>query len=441
MSRPLNRRKFLQTSAVSAGAAGFWLTGGNESTAQDNAPNNRLNVAVVGVGGRGSANLGGVAGENIVALCDVDDNRAREAYNRYPNVPKFKDYRQMLERVRNIDAVVVSTPDHTHTHTALAAMRLGKHVYCEKPLTHSVWEARQMKEVAASQRVATQMGNQGTSANGFRAGVEAIRSGVLGPVTEVHAWTNRPIWPQPGRRPKETPAVPATLDWNLWQGPAPERPYHNSYLPFNWRGWWDYGTGALGDMGCHTANLAFMALRLGAPSTVVADVEGAVNNESPPNGCTVTYEFPARGDLPALKFYWYERRRPPAAITSRINGNLSGSGCVLVGERGILYSPSDYGSEYRLLPQEAFANFRAPEPTLARTPGHHQEWIRACKGGPAAMSNFVDYASALTEFILLGNVAIRVGQKFTWDSANLRATDCAAAAPFIRREYRQGWNL
>ncbi len=466
MSRPLNRRKFMQASAASAGAAGFWLTGGLELRGQDTTPaNNRLNIAIIGCGGQGGGNLRNVVGtpqaptETLVALCDVDDARAAGSFNAYPNVPKFKDFRVMLDRVRNIDAVVVSTPDHTHAHASIAAMRAGKHCFTEKPLTHSVWEARQMKEAATRARVQTQMGNMGTANTRLREGVEAIRAGVLGPVTEVHAWTNRPIWPQPGRRPKETPAVPATLDWDLWQGPAPVRPYHGAYLPFAWRGWWDYGTGALGDMGCHTMNLAFMALRLGAPSTVEANVEGTVNNESPPNGCTITYEFPAVGDRQALRFYWYERRYPPARLTSllpppapprtppaanapppRPNG-LSESGCFIVGERGTLYSPSDYGGEWRLLPQDRFADFRAPAASLPRSPGHHREWIAACKGGTAALSNFIDYASILTETVLLGNVAIRCGQKFTWDTAALRATDCPAANNYIRRDYRNGWNL
>lgn len=442
MRRAIGRRKFLQTSAVSAGAAGFWLAGGLESRAQNTSPNERLNVACIGCGGKGSSNVTGVSRENIVALCDVDDRRAAGVYQQHANVPKFKDFRQMFDRIRNIDAVVVSTPDNTHAHAAMAAMRLGKHVYCEKPLTHDVWEARQLKEAAARHRVQTQMGNQGTSAARLREGVEAIRAGAIGPVTEVHCWTNRPIWPQPGMRPKESPPVPEGLDWELWQGPAPRRPYHPSYLPFNWRGWWDYGTGALGDMGCHTMNLPFMALGLIAPTTVEADVEGTVNRESPPNGCTVTYEFAAAGDRPAVKFYWYERRQPPRQVIDRVEGQqLSRSGAIMIGQRGVLYSPSDYGSAWQLHPRENFANFQQPAATLPRSPGHHQEWLAACKGGRPALSNFVDYASALTETVLLGNVAIRVGRKFTWDTANLRATDCPEAAEFVRREYAEGWNL
>jgi predicted dehydrogenase len=450
MSRNLSRRKFLQASAASAGAAGFYLTGGVTETRAQNSPNNRLNVAVIGCGGQGGSDLSNVIGpanatrENLVAMCDVDDARASGHYNSFPNVPKFKDYRVMLDRVRNIDAVIVGTPDHVHAFASIAAMRMGKHCYTQKPLTHSVWEARQMKEVAAANRVQTQMGNQGTAGAEFRRGVEAIRAGALGNVTEVHAWTNRPgtFWRQPGVRPKDMPPIPATLDWNLWLGAAPERPYHSSYVPFAWRGWWDFGTGALGDMGCHIMNLPFMALRLTAPTSVEASIDGTLNSECPPNGCTVTFDFPARGTQPACKFYWYEVRRPPERLRNMVNGQISSGGCFIVGDRGTLYSANDYGANWRLLPQDLQASFRAPEPSLPRAEGgHHQEWLRACKGGPAGLSNFIDYASALTETVLLGNVAIRVGQKFTWDSANLRSPDCPATAQYIHREYRNGWSL
>jgi len=276
-------------------AAGVWL-GTSASVKAQPGPNDRLNVAVIGCGGQGGGNLGNVARtENIVALCDVDDQRAAGAYTAHPRAARYPDYRVMFDRQRNIDAVVVSTPDHHHFHATRLALLAGKHVYTEKPLTHSVWEARQLKELAAARpRQATSMGNQGTATNGLRTGVEIIRCGALGDVRAVHLWTNRPIWPQGQRRPTATPAVPATLNWDQWLGPASERPYHNSYLPFNWRGWWDFGTGAIGDMACHTMNLPFMALRLGAPSTIQAQVPGGVNPDSPPVGCTVTYEFPAR---------------------------------------------------------------------------------------------------------------------------------------------------
>lgn len=443
MVRKLNRRKFVQTSGVSAAAAGFWLTGGvTESFAAQPGANERLNVALIGAGGRAEGNESGVRAENIVALCDVDQNRARNVYNRYPNVTKYTDFRQMLDKQKDIQAVVVSTPDHTHFHASASAIRMGKHVYCEKPLTHSIWEARQLRELAAKHRVATQMGNHGTAENGLRTAVEVVRSGALGDVAEVHLWTNRPIWPQGNSaldaRTKGNAQVPNTLNWPLWLGPTADRPYNSAYAPFAWRGWWDFGTGALGDMGCHTMNLPFMALRLGAPSAVSADIEGGkVHADTPPVGCTVTYEFPARQGLPACRLFWYERRRPPQALLQGVVAG--GSGCLIVGNKGTMYSASDYGSTYRLLPEAAFREYRAPSPTLPRSPGHHAEWIRACKGGAPAMSNFVDYSGQLAETVLLGNLAIRLGRRIVWDTAKLQAIDVPAAAQYVRRQYRKGW--
>lgn len=445
MTRKLNRRRFLKAGA--AAGAGYWLLGGvTESRAsRQNGPNERLNVAIIGAGGQGGGNLQNVArieGVNIVALCDVDESRAARSFNAHPKAPKYADYRVMLEKQKDIEAVVVSTADHTHAFASIAAMRMGKHCYCEKPLTHSVWEARQMREVAAKQKVATQMGNHGTSYNGLREAVEIVRAGAIGDVREVHVWTDRPgtFWRQGhANRPKDRPEVPKTLSWDVWLGPAPERPYHSAYHPFAWRGWWDFGTGALGDMGCHIMNMPFLALRLGAPSSVMAEVDGQVNDESPPNGLIVTYEFPARGKLPAVRMKWYEVRRPPNEL---FHGRpLRSGGSLMVGSRGTLYSQSDYGDNYLLLPEKNFRDFKRPEPTLPRSPGHHAEWIRACKGGTPAMSNFVDHAGPLTEMVLLGNVAIRVGKRVVWDSERLRATDLAAADRYIHREYRKGWSL
>ncbi len=445
MSRSVNRRRFMQTSALAAGAGYFLTAGVTESRARQNDPLAKLNVACIGSGGQGGSDLGNVARtENIVALCDVDAARAAGAFNAHPQAVKYQDFRVMLERQRNIEAVTVSTPDHVHAHASIMAMRMGKHCYTQKPLTHSVWEARQMKLVARANRVATQMGNQGTSNTTLRQSVEIIRSGAIGEVREVHVWTNRPIWPQNINRPADTPPVPATLNWDLWLGPAPQRPYHNAYVPFAWRGWWDFGTGALGDMACHTMNLPYMALKLGAPTSVVADLATPLNPETAPNGCTVTYEFPARENFPACRLYWYERRLPPRELFLdglRPDQNPSGSGMLLVGARGTLYSDSDYGGSRKLLPTATFVNYQPPEPTLPRSPGHHAEWLRACKGGPAALSNFVDYAGPLTEMVNLGNVAMRVGQRIEWDSANLRVTNTTAAAQYVKRAYRRGWEL
>ncbi len=344
----------------------------------------------------------------------------------------------LLEKEKTLDAVIVATPDNTHAHASVMAMRLGKHCYCEKPLTHDIWEARLMKDTATKFRVKTQMGNQGTSTNGLRTAAEIVQSGALGDVREIHVWTNRPIWPQGQTRPQGTPAVPATLSWDLWIGPAPMRPYNPAYAPFNWRGWWDFGTGAIGDMACHTMNLPFMALRLGAPTTVSAVPAQAVNNESPPVGCTITYEFPARGTLPAVRMVWYERGLPPMNLFQ--GQKPSGSGSLMVGSKGTMYSASDYGDRYVLLPLNNFKGYRPPQPKMPRVDGQHiQEWFRACKGGPEAMSNFPGYASLLTEMALLGNVALRAGQRITWDSANLRCVGNDAANRYVRREYRKGW--
>jgi predicted dehydrogenase len=449
-----NRRDFLKASTLAgagmlASQTGFWVGEAVAGQQRRPGPNDRLNIGIIGAGGQGGGNLGNVARtENIVALCDVDERRARDSFNNYPKAAKYHDFRVMLEKQKDIDAVTVSTPDHQHAVASAMAIRMGKHVYCEKPLTHDVWEARQLRILAAKHKVATQMGNQGTSNSNLRTAVEIIRTGAIGDVREMHVWTNRPIWPQNiATRPKGEP-VPKGLHWNLWLGTAPERPYNHAYVPFAWRGWWDFGTGAIGDMACHTMNLAYMALNLGAPSSVVADVAGQVNNETAPEGCTVTYEFPARrnlppgnGTLPACRLMWYERRRPPMQLFQ--GHKPSGSGCLLVGAKGTLacIGPgADYGGEYLLLPKESFRDYRPPKATLPRSPGHHAEWIRACKGGAPAMSNF-DYAGPLTEMALLGNVAMRVGQRITWDAENLRATNCPAAEQYVRRQYRKGWTL
>ncbi|MGF1580742.1 MAG: Gfo/Idh/MocA family protein [Gemmataceae bacterium] len=439
MTQRNTRRDFLKASAGIG--AGLWVAGSEfPSLAKPLAANDKINVAIVGCGGRGGGNLNSIAGsENIVALCDVDDQRAAGAYRRFPNVPKFKDFRQMLDEVRTIDAVAVSTPDHTHAPISIAAMKLGKHVYCEKPLTHSVWEARQMRLVADRMNLITQMGNQGTATNGLREGVEVIQSGAIGPVREVHVWTNRPIWPQGvGRLPEQQ--VPNHLDWDLWLGPAPLRPYNSGYVPFKWRGWWDFGTGAIGDMACHTMNLAFMALKLEAPTRVSAEVYNFNNNETAPMGALVTYEFPARGDMPPVVMKWYERSKPPRELFQ--GQRPSGSGCLMIGTNGTMYSPSDYGSNHRLLPLEQFRNYQRPEQKLPRaTRGHHREWLDGIRSNRRPFSNFVTYASQLTETALLGNVAMRIGVPFRWDTETLTSPDCPKVARFIRREYRRGWEL
>jgi predicted dehydrogenase len=448
--RQRHRRDFLKTTTLAGTGAlaapwGFWPREAQADEPRRPGPNDRLNVAIIGAGGRGAGNLGSIAPtENIVALCDVDENRAAASYRRFPQVAKYQDFRVMLDKQRDIDAVVVSTPDHQHAVASAAAIRLGKHVYCEKPLTHDVWEARQLRELATKHRVATQMGNNGTAHSSLRTSVEIVRSGAIGDVRVVHIWTNRPIWPQNITQRPKGEEVPKTLNWDMWLGTAPQRPYNHAYVPFAWRGWWDFGTGAIGDMACHTMNMPYMALNLGAPTSIVADLATPLNPETAPLGCTVTYEFPGRrnlppgqGELPACRLLWYERRTPPMELFMGEKPNVSGS--LLVGTKGTLYSPGDNGNARVLLPRDSFRDYQTPKPTLPRSPGHHAEWIRACKGGPAAMSNF-DYSGPLTEMALLANVAIRAGERVTWDAVHLRATP-AVAQRYIRREYRQGWTL
>jgi predicted dehydrogenase len=452
MTRKTNRRDFLKQSTLAG--VGFWAAGG-VALAKSKAANEKLNVAIIGAGGQGGGNLKAIAGlgENIVALCDVDEQRAKEAFEKFTKAEKFNDFRKMLEKRKDIDAVVVSTPDHQHAVAGVMAMKMGRHLYCEKPLTHDVYEARVMRETAKKYNVATQMGNMGTASSGFREGVEIIQSGALGPIEEVHVWSNRPIWPQGVDRPKDTPPVPKTLSWDLWLGTAPDRPYavyppnekgerKPAYHPFAWRGWWDFGTGALGDMACHTVNLPFMGLKLAYPTSIEAETSGT-NGDSYPKWSTIHFQFPARGELPAVKLTWYDGGKKPTAdiLDKYLKGRkIDGSGCLLIGEKGALYSRSDYGEDHLLLPQEEFAGHKPPTPTLPRSPGHHKEWILACKGGKPAMANF-DYAALLTEAILLGNLAMRVGKKVEWDGENMKSTNCPEAEQFVRRQYRGGWSL
>lgn len=446
------RRDFLKISALAG--AGYWISGSN-ARAESASPNEKLNIAVVGCGGKGESDTNNASTQNIVALCDVDENRGGKSFAKFPSAKRYQDFREMLDKEKSIDAVVVSTPDHTHAPAALMAMRLGKHVYCQKPLTHSVYEARLMRDTARQYKVATQMGNQGTANNGFRKGVEVIRSGAIGPVREVHVWTNRPIWPQGIKRPPAD-EIPKTLAWDLWLGPAPEQPYSKRYVPFSWRGFWDFGTGALGDMACHTANLAFMSLGLTAPTSVEAVTDGTETDVSPPKNSKITYLFPAVGDRPAVKYVWYdgmEKNKPNSPLKDKLGlpsehtygEKLSDSGLLLVGEKGVFFSPNDYGAEHKLLPGDKFTDYKQPPDELPRLAddgdhGHMQEFIAACKGGPPAMSNF-DYAAPMTEAILLGNVAMRVGQKIEWDAEKFECTNCPDAAQYIRPPVRKGWEI
>jgi predicted dehydrogenase len=451
-SRRSSRRNFLKTSAMAA--SGFFAAGGVAlGEGKKESPNERIRIAGIGVGGKGDSDIkqAGHLGD-VVALCDIDDNTLGRQAEHFKNAKKYNDFRKMLEAEgKNIDAVVVSTPDHTHAAAAVMAMRMGKHVYCQKPLTHTVYEARLMRELAAEKKLCTQMGNQGTTENGLRRAVEIIRAGVIGPVREVHVWTNRPIWPQAPKvtqRPKPEDC-PKHVHWDEFLGPAPERPYARGYHPFAWRGWWDFGTGALGDMACHTANMAFMALKLQHPTSIQAEA-GDVNPETCPSYARIVYEFPARGDQPALKLFWYEGKKdgkkmlPPVEITKDLK--LPDSGSLLVGDKGMLYSPNDYGARFELIPNELKAAADKVPETLPRNgkgdQGQKAEWIEAIKSGKPeiALSNF-GYAGMLTETVLLGNVAIRVGKRLEWDAPVLRASNCPEADQYIRTEYRKGWTL
>jgi predicted dehydrogenase len=427
------------------GAAGIASIGSGvfSMTARSAGPNDRLNLAIVGCGGQGGENLARVAGENIVALCDVDEQRAAEAFQRHPKARRFRDYRKMLDAVHGqLDAVVVSVPDHMHAPVSLAAMELGKHVYCEKPLTWSVDEARRMAKLAREKKLATQMGTQGMAEDRARTGIEILRSGVLGEVSELHVWTDRPagMWAQGVFRPRQTPPVPSSLDWNLWLGVAPMRSYHSAYCPFAWRGWKDFGTGAVGDMGIHNAAMPFAGLELGPPASAEIVETSALMPETFPAWSRLKLEFPAGGGRGPIALYWYDGGKKPSA--ELVGGrNLATNGAIVVGTKGTLSSVEWTGGDWALLPEDRFRDFKPPQPSEPRAPGqsHHQEWLVACRGGPPAFCRFDGFAAKLTETLLVANLALLTGQKIRWNAEAMEATECPAAFRFIKREYRTGW--
>lgn len=420
-----NRRDVLRALAASGPLA--MLAGRAKASA-----NERLNIGVIGTSGRALDNIAGVEGENIVAVCDIEESLLGQAGARFPKAAKFSDFRKLIEH-KGIDAVVVSTADHTHAPASAMALRMGKHVYCEKPLTHSVYEARVVADLAKKAKVATQMGTQIHAQDNYRRVVELIQSNAIGPVREVHVFCGK-SW-SGGERPTDMPPVPKGLNWDLWVGPAPMRPYNATYLPANWRRWWDFGNGTLGDMACHYMDLPFWALDLRHPTTI--ETQGPpVHPETTPSWMVVKYEFPARGDKPPVKFSWYDGEKRPEILDEKgIKG--WGDGVLFIGDKGMLIA--DYDRRV-LLPKEDFRDFKAPEPTIATSIGHHNEWIAACKDGRPTTCNF-DYSGALTEAVLLGNVAYRVGQKITWDGAKMVAVGCPEADRYLRREYRPGWTL
>lgn len=447
MRSPTNRRSFLRAAGTSAAAFTILKAG----SARAYAANEKLNIASVGAGGRAGGDIQSVASQNIVGLCDVDWERAAGSFNRFPRAKQFRDYRVMLEEMEaQIDAVVVATPDHHHFHASLAAIRLGKHVYCEKPLTHSVWEARELTRAARAAGVATQMGNQAQASEQTRVVQEFVMDGAIGQIREAHIWTDRPsrglfdeYWPQGVSRPTDTPPIPSRLAWNLWLGPAPKRPYHPAYLPTKWRGWWDFGTGALGDIACHYFDPVFRALQLGAPTSIEAS-STRVNEETYPVGSMITYQFPSRGEMAPVRLVWYDGGlRPPRPAAIHKGDVMGTNGLMLVGDDALLLS--DWES-WRMFPEKRAQEYGTPPRKLPRSPGHHMEWINACQGGPVAGSNF-DWAGPMTETVLLGNVALRsqlredlTRTKLQWDAKQLAFTNCDRANQFLRREYREGWS-
>jgi len=437
--KSLSRRQFAQWGAASAGAVALPFVAGRNVCGA----NRRINIAAIGAGGMGADDIGYCKDENIVVLCDVDDHSAAQTYRAFPKARRYRDFRVMLEKEgSHIDAVTISAPDHIHFHAASAAIDLGKHVYVQKPLTHSVWEARTITALARQKKVVTQMGIQGHSHKDSRRLVELIRAGVLGDVIEVHAWTDRPIWPQGMRRPPNE-RIPKGLDWNLWLGPAPWREFHAGCVPFKWRAFWDFGNGALGDMGCHILDLAFFALDLREPVSIEAE-SSEINSETAPKWSIVTYLFARPDGKPLLKVVWYDGgKTPPASLIK--NGHLSRNGAILIGSKDTLYVPSYWGPG-QFLSGARMADFRGIPQTLPRLHGaeidfdeaQHLEWLSACKGEGRALAGF-DYAGPMTEAVLLGNVALRTGKPISWDAENCRVSNSSEANQFIRREYRQGF--
>jgi hypothetical protein len=485
----LSRRRFIQTSTLAAGAVAF----GVPTLLRAANLNSKLNIASIGVMGKGRSDTDHCNGENIVALCDVDADRCAEQRQKYPHAGFYQDYRKLFEEMADgIDAVTVSTPDHMHAMIASLAMKQGKHVYCQKPLTQTIYEARYLLHLARSTGVVTQMGNQGSSADGLRRGVECIQAGVIGQISEVHIWTNRPVWPQGLDRPAGADPVPNGLNWDVWIGAAPLRPFKNGvYHSFNWRGWQDFGTGALGDMACHTVNLPFRGLHLGYPTEIEATALSAMNRETYPIGSKIRFEFPARTTkIPAahrtffhhhdrleqgpVTFTWYDggqrdasapnghdfSNKPPHDLLTDIEallGEVPKSACLMIGDKGKIFSPDDYGEQFfvKLNDDKKFVHYKK-HPAVAVIPQtiprnefstdadhkHHLEWLAAIKNhDPRKCYSRFEIAAQLTEIMLLGCVALRAGRVIEWDGLNMVARNCPEAAPFIRRENRPGWAL
>ena len=489
MNEQISRRRFLGVSATaalgaSATAAGLFniVPSYAVSGLGHIAPSDKLNIAGVGVGrgGKGRVNLNNMKSENIVALCDIDWGICKDIFDANPSAKKFYDYRKMIDEMgKSMDAVIIATPDHTHAVIAMAAMQSGKHVYVQKPLTHSVYESRVLLEASRKYKVVTQMGNEGHSNDTVSEVCEWIWSGAIGEVTHVDAWTDRPIWPQGLERPEQGQWLPDNIDWDLFIGPAPMRPYHRSYHPWNWRGWWDFGTGALGDMACHVLDVVFSAMKLGHPDAVVAS-STAFNTESAPVAATIHYEFPARPkvekiNMPAVTVTWYDGGllpKRPAELPDDIELGEGNNGVLFHGTKGKLVC-GNYGGRYKLLPESKFKNMSKPRASLRRVGmSHEMDFVRACKESPEnrvlPLSNF-EYAGPLNEMVVMGNLAVRLkglNKKLAWDGINMRITNLSdneeivvrngiprqeprdiklnakqASEEYIRHTYRQGWSL
>jgi predicted dehydrogenase len=451
----ISRRDFLGTAATAA--AGLVIVprkvlGGPGYQA----PSDTLNFGCVGVGGKGFSDTQAVSNENVIALCDADDTMMARFLSSdqhppekravYEKAAKYRDFRKMLEAEKSLDAITVSTPDHCHAVVALMAMKLGKHVFVQKPLTHTILESRLLAEEAKKRNLVTQMGNQGHSKEGARLICEWIWDGAIGDVAEVHVWTNRPIWPQGIEAPKEIPSVPPTLDWDVWLGPAPWRPYHPAYMPFAWRGWWDFGTGAVGDMGAHLIDQPFWALKLGAPATIQAS-STKFTKDSFPIAEIITSTFPARGKMPPVTMTWYDGGlTPPRPFEALENGRMmgdDGGGVLFVGKKGMLMC-STYGDNPRLLPEKLMKDYKRPEKTIPRSPGIAEEWIAAIKEGKKSTTDIAEYSGPLTELMLLGNVALRFKDAkvvLQWDPVKMEFPNFPEANKYVHKEYRPGWSL
>ncbi len=442
-----SRRHFFFGSLLAGAvpAAGFGSAGSLKQLGYKS-PNEKLNIAAIGAGGKGASDIAGCQSENIVAMADPDGKRAEKTFKQFPKTPKYKDFRKMLDKQgREIDAVLVSCPDHMHATASMWAMSRGKHVYCQKPLTRTVWEARQLTEAARKYKVATQMGNQGYSNEGARQCCEIVWAGDIGNVTEVHAWTNRPLtwWPQgPDVVPKEAP-VPPTLDWDVWLGIAASRPYSPAYVPHNWRGFPDFGCGAIGDMACHILGTPNMALMLAAPTSVECVKQEGKGKYTFPRQSVIRFDFPARGTMPPVKVFWHDGLKSRPAIEGVANDELLGdkdtNGSVLMGDKGMV-TTGCYGERTRLVPAAKMKDYKLPPQLLTRSPGHYRDWIRACKGGDPACSNF-GVAGPFVQWMLLGVIAMKFEGKLNWDARAMRFTNNNEANKHLRPAFRKGWKF